>query len=86
MAFLQRVGRAIVESAPEKRALLTSGSADGVIFLVVAGESSGLSLEETGPRIAAVLGGRGGGRGTIFQGKAESLANRNEALKILSEA
>jgi Ser-tRNA(Ala) deacylase AlaX len=85
-AFLQRIGRAIVESAPDKRALLTSESSDGVIFLVVAGESSGLSLQETGPQIAAVLGGRGGGRGTIFQGKAESLANRDEALRILGEA
>lgn len=86
MAFLQRVGRAIVEAAAEKRTLLTSESEDGAIFLVVAGESSGVSLEETGPRIAETLGGRGGGRGTIFQGKAESLANRDEALKILSEA
>jgi alanyl-tRNA synthetase len=86
MAFLQRVGRAIVESAPDKRALLTSESPDGVTFLVVAGESSGLSLDEIGPRIAAALGGRGGGRGTIFQGKAESLANRDEVLRILGEA
>jgi Ser-tRNA(Ala) deacylase AlaX len=86
MAFLQRVGRTIDESTPEKRALLTSESADGAIFLVVAGESSGLSLEETGPRIAAVLDGRGGGRGSIFQGKAESFANRDEALRILGEA
>jgi Ser-tRNA(Ala) deacylase AlaX len=83
MAFLQRVGRAIVESAPDKRALLTSECQDGVVFLVVAGEAAGLSLEETGPQIAAALGGRGGGRGTIFQGKAESLANRDEALQIL---
>jgi len=83
MSFLQRVGRAIVESAPDKRALLTSESGDGAIFLVVAGESSGLELEAVGPRIAEVLEGRGGGRGTIFQGKADSLANRDEALQVL---
>jgi hypothetical protein len=51
-------------------------SEDGAIFLVVAGESSALLLDEVGPKIAETLGGRGGGRGTIFQGKAESLANR----------
>jgi alanyl-tRNA synthetase len=86
MAFLQRVGRSIAESAPDRRALLTSESEDGAIFLVVAGESSGVELEAEGPRIAEVLGGRGGGRGTIFQGKADSLANRDQALKILRDA
>jgi len=86
MAFLQRVGRSIAEAAPDRRALLTSASEDGAIFLVVAGESSGLLLEEAGPKIAAALGGRGGGRGAIFQGKAESLANRDKALQILRDA
>jgi len=86
MAFLQCVGRAVVESAPDRRALLTSENPDGVIFLVVAGEPSGVSLEEIGPKIAETLGGRGGGRGTIFQGKAESLANRDQALQILRDA
>jgi alanyl-tRNA synthetase len=86
MPFLQRVARTTVESAPDKRALLTSETDDGLIFLVVAGESSGVSLEETGPRIAETLGGRGGGRGTIFQGKAVSLANRDDALQILRDA
>jgi len=86
MAFLQRVGRSIAESAPDRCALLTSENDDGAIFLVVAGETSDVSLEEIGPGIAATLGGRGGGRGTIFQGKANSLANRDDALRILSEA
>jgi Ser-tRNA(Ala) deacylase AlaX len=86
MAFLQRVGRSIAEAAPDRRALLTSESEDGGIFLVVAGDSSGVSLEEIGPKIAQILGGRGGGRGTIFQGKAESLANRDQALQILRDA
>ncbi len=85
MAFLQRVGRFIAESAPDRRALLTTESKDGAIFLVVAGESSGLRFDDAGPEIAETLGGRGGGRGTIFQGKADSLANREQALKILSE-
>ena len=86
MVYLQRVGRSIAEAAPERKALLTSKNKDGGIFVVVAGETSGLQLEETGPRIAAILGGRGGGRGTIFQGKTSSLENRDEALRILSEA
>jgi Ser-tRNA(Ala) deacylase AlaX len=85
MAFLQRAARALEEAAPEKRALLTSESAGASIFVVVAGESSGVALGEIGPRIAAALGGRGGGRGAIYQGKAESLAKLEEALLILRE-
>jgi alanyl-tRNA synthetase len=86
MVFLQRVGRSIAENAPDRRALLTSESENGAIFLIVVGEASDVSIEEIGPKIAEILGGRGGGRGTIFQGKADSLANRDEALQILRDA
>ena len=86
MAFLQQTARALADAAPEKRALLTSESAGTPLFVVVAGRLSGLRLDETGPRIAAALGGRGGGRGTIYQGKVDSLENRDEALRILREA
>jgi alanyl-tRNA synthetase len=86
MAFLQRVARTLAVAAPEKRALLTSESAGSSTFVVVAGESSGLRLDRTGPKIAAALGGRGGGREPMYQGKATSLANRDEALRILTEA
>ena len=86
MAFLRRVARSFAEAAPKKRALLTSDEGEGAIFVVAAGESSGLHLAETGPLIADSLGGRGGGRGTVFQGKAESLKNRAEALQILRDA
>jgi alanyl-tRNA synthetase len=86
MAFLQRAARTLTEVAPRKRALLTSESSALSIFVVAAGESSGVKVEEVGPRIAAALGGRGGGRDRIYQGKVESLKNREEALKILTEA
>jgi alanyl-tRNA synthetase len=85
MAFLQRVGRSITEAAPERHGLLTSESKDGAFFLVIAGETSGLQLEKAGPKIAAILGGRGGGRGTIFQGKASTLANRRIAIELLRD-
>jgi alanyl-tRNA synthetase len=86
MAFLQSVARAVAETAPKKRALLTSETEDGVLFVVVAGSESGLRIEGTGPAISRALGGRGGGRGVVFQGKAKSLANRDEALRILRDA
>ena len=86
MVFLQKVARSIADAAPNKRALLTSDDGEGAIFVIVAGKSSELQLDETGPKIAEALGGRGGGRGEVFQGKADSLANRDEALQILRDA
>jgi Ser-tRNA(Ala) deacylase AlaX len=83
IAFLQKVGRTITDIAPERRALLTVDDRDGAKFLVVAGAASGLQLDTIGPRIAEILDGRGGGRGEIFQGKAESLGNREAALELL---
>jgi Ser-tRNA(Ala) deacylase AlaX len=86
MDFLQLVARSIAEGAPEKRALLTAQMEDGAVFVVVAGESSGVRLDEIGPLVAAALDGRAGGRGSVFQGKAKSLSNRDQALRILREA
>lgn len=83
MAFLQKVGRTITQLAPNRRALLTVDVDDYAQFLVVAGAASGLQLEEIGPRIAEMLDGRGGGRGEIFQGKTESLENREAVLELL---
>ena len=86
MAFLQRAARTLADIAPKKRALLTSESSGASIFVVVAGKSAGVRLDETGPRIAAALGGRGGGHDTVYQGKVESLERREEALKVLRNA
>ena len=85
MAFLQKVARTLAETCPAKAALLTAEPGDGAVFAVFAGGASGIDLAEVGPRIAETLGGRGGGRSPIFQGKAESLANRDEALRILRD-
>jgi Ser-tRNA(Ala) deacylase AlaX len=86
MNFLQQVARSIAEAAPEKRALLTAKADDAAVFVVVAGEVSGLPLDTIGPQVAALLDGRGGGRDSVFQGKAKSLANRDEALRVIREA
>ena len=83
MAFLQRVARMLVEAAPEKCGLLTATNGGDLLFVVAAGEKTAIDPGETGPRVAEALGGRGGGRGPIFQGKAGSFENRNRALEIL---
>jgi alanyl-tRNA synthetase len=83
MAFLQALGKALVASRPERVALLAAGPpADGV-FLVVAGEGSGLDLAAAGAEIARILGGRGGGRAPFWQGKASALGRLDEAAAAL---
>ncbi len=86
MAFLQWVARTLVAAAPEKCCLLTAANGGELLFILAAGEASAIDPGKTGPQIADALDGRGGGRGTVFQGKAGSFANRDKALEILFDA
>ncbi len=82
-AFLQRVARGL--SASTKAALLTGGSGGQFVFAVVAGEGLTVDVQAAGRAVAAILGGRGGGSGRAFQGKAGSLSARDAALALLQE-
>jgi alanyl-tRNA synthetase len=81
MPFLQEVGKVLVELAPDRVALLTAGSADDGVFLLVASEGTRLDLGSVGPQVCRIIDGRGGGRAPFFQGKAAGLARRNEAVE-----
>jgi alanyl-tRNA synthetase len=83
LPFLQEIGRALVELAPDRVALLTVGSGSEGAFLLVASEASGLDLGSVGPEICAVLDGRGGGRPPFFQGKAAAVDRRSDAIDLL---
>jgi Ser-tRNA(Ala) deacylase AlaX len=86
LAFLQRLGRSLAALATDKAALLTARTGADACFVVVAGAASGLDVQALGRRVAAALGGRGGGFGQLAQGKAPSLAGREEALRLLRAA
>jgi alanyl-tRNA synthetase len=83
--FLQRVARDVIRLAPERAVLLTSGEGEEGSFLLAAGEGNSLDVPAVGRRVAELLGGRGGGSGRIFQGKASRLSRRDEAVKILAD-
>jgi Ser-tRNA(Ala) deacylase AlaX len=85
MDFLQKLGHRLVQVAPAKLALLTAGEGGGGAFVVAAGPSCGLEAAAVGPEVAAVIDGRGGGRGAVFQGKAGRLENREAALALLCD-
>jgi alanyl-tRNA synthetase len=80
-AFLQRLGRQLSTSG--KAALLTASFGEQGFFVLVVGEGLALDVQSVGREIAEILGGRGGGSGRVFQGKAGSLASRNAAMATL---
>jgi Ser-tRNA(Ala) deacylase AlaX len=82
--FLQRLAARFEERSAAGAALLTAAGAKGAFFAVVAGSSSGLDVRAAGARVAAILGGRGGGSSRLFQGKAGDLARRGEALAAIA--
>lgn len=86
MGVLQQVARRFSESPHPGLALLTATGPDGLLFAVAAGGGCAADLQAAGRQAAAALGGRGGGSGRVFQGKAESGAGRPQALDVLRAA
>jgi Ser-tRNA(Ala) deacylase AlaX len=83
MAFLQKLARGILTADPAKAVFLTSEQGGQGLFLLSAGEGSGLDVPTAGKAVATILGAKGGGSGKSFQGKVSSLAARAEALACL---
>jgi len=74
-------------SEPEvesRLALLTATAAGGSSFVVVVGDAVAADVQAIGRELAGILGGRGGGSGRVFQGKAGSLVSRDAALARLA--
>ena len=80
LPFLQRVAREVGRLAPVRVALLTAGEGDQGAFVLCAGEGATIDMAAAGRKVAEILGGRGGGSGRIFQGKATALSKRTDAL------
>jgi alanyl-tRNA synthetase len=83
LPFLQRVARELARLAPDRIALLTAGDEGQGAFLLCAGERATIDMAAAGRAVAEILGGRGGGSGRVFQGKAGALSRRAEALAHL---
>ena len=81
--LLRRVAEELGRSAEGRFVFLTCETEGELQFSLVKGAGSGLDLKETGLRICEILDGRGGGSGSVFQGKAGSLSRRTEAVALL---
>ena len=84
--FLQQVGRQFSQEAGGRLAFLTAsvtpGSCDG-FFLLAAGANFAGNLPELGRIAAKILQGRGGGSGSLFQGKARRIDLHTRAARAL---
>jgi len=85
LPFLQRVARELDRLVPDRLVFLTGGEADEGAFLIGVGEAASLDVSTIGGRVAEILGGRGGGAGRVFQGRATALSRRDEAAALLLE-
>lgn len=85
LPFLQKAAREFARLAPGRVALLTTGTGEEGAFVLCAGQQATIDVPAAGRRAAEILGGRGGGSGRMFQGKASSLSRRAEALARLQE-
>ena len=79
MGFVQSVARRFAERAGARAALLTATREGRHVFALAAGEGFG-DVQALGREVAALLGGRGGGAGSVFQGKAASLDAAGRAV------
>jgi alanyl-tRNA synthetase len=80
------VAREVGRLAPDRVVLLTAGEGEQGAFLVAAGERTAFDVPAVGRRVADLLGGRGGGSGRVFQGKANDLARREQAVRFLERS
>ncbi|HUM03016.1 MAG TPA: hypothetical protein VL084_12060, partial [Thermoanaerobaculia bacterium] len=69
--------------APSKSGLFAATGGDRAFFLLVAGAGAALDVQAAGREVAALLRGKGGGSGRLFQGTAGSLDALPAALERL---
>jgi len=84
MAFVQTVARRFSAKSGSRVALFTATREGQHVFALGAGDGFG-DLQAMGREIATLLGGKGGGAGRVFQGKAPGLSAVDRALSRLNE-
>ena len=84
MAFVQAVARRFSEKAGPRAAFLTATRDGQHVFALGVGDGFG-DAQALGREIASLLGGKGGGAGRVFQGKAPGPLAADRALARLNE-
>lgn len=82
-SLLRRVAETYADASAGGLCLITAEDVGGILFAVAAGAEADVDLQVVGQEVAGLLGGRGGGAGRVFQGKARSVERRAAALAHL---
>jgi len=77
--------RAVAER-PEALAFVTAAAGEGLVFALAAGSALAVDLAALGAEVARTLGGRGGGSGRRYQGKAPTATRRAAAVELLVQS
>jgi Ser-tRNA(Ala) deacylase AlaX len=81
---LRPIAEELRREAGSRLALITAEVGSGGRFAIVTGRDFSGELHEIGVEVGRWLGGRGGGRDGIFQGKYSTLKRRADVLSYLS--
>ena len=80
---LGQIARGLIGHNPALAVFLTGEDPKGLSFVLAAGDESEADVAATGRKAAELLDGRGGGKGSFFQGRAQSLAKRDDVVQAL---
>lgn len=84
--FLRELAARFSQDGAGRAALFTSTDQGQTFFVVATGPEARAAADVLGPAVAEALGGRGGGRGSVFQGKAPGTGQIESAEIALREA
>ena len=84
-AFLHSLSKEFLPMATSKAGLFATTSGGETFFLLAVGNDMRLDVSTAGREVAAFLGGKGGGSGRLFQGKATSLDGFSAAISRLRQ-
>lgn len=82
LPFLQQVARAVTDASPASCCFLTAGEREG-FFLLAAGPESSADVSAIGGDVATLLEGKGGGKGSVYQGRASALSRQADAAALI---
>ena len=81
--FLQRLARQVALLAPGKAILLTASAGGQHVFAIGFGTLLDVDAQKASREIIEAIGGRGGGSGRVFQGKAPTLDGLPRGVELM---
>jgi len=82
-AFLRTLASRVLKAAPAKTLVLFGDDGEAAFFLVAAGTKTRRDVQDLGGRVQAALDGKGGGKGTSYQGRGPDRSRIPAAMETV---